>query len=294
MAERLKAGAEPEPAVRNALWAAIQALVLRVESADLAQELGDLFFSREGAEDMQRAAELYGAALAKYPASAAGAQIVTLREKLIDSYIAAGMPQKAVPALRQLLAQTPPENASRIRELKQQLGLILLGVEPYTEGPPLLAEAMEKMDIQQRLPLVKAIGTRAEALLKAERPEQALDLLESFRRVRDDWGGTGETSALTQLRDQATQAAIAQAISKLGGSVEQARAATETLKKIGRPARVALLDALEKAAQGKDGAAESRLLAALESLTGRKDHGYNLQAPLESRLKALNTWRGTV
>ena len=294
MAERLKQGAETEPAVRNALWAAIQALVARLESADAAVGLADLFFSREGAEDMQRAAELYGAALAKFPASGAGAQVLTLREKLVDAYVAAGLPQKAVPTLRQLLAQTPPENTARVTVIKQQLGLILLAVEPYTEGPPLLAEAMEKMDVAARTPLVKAIAARAEALLKADRPDQALELLRAFKQARDDWGGTDQTATLTQLRDQAALAAVNQAISKLGGSADQVTAATEVLKRVGRPAMLALLDGLEKAAQAKDAATEARLLAALETVTGRKDHGYSPAAPLESRLKAIVAWRKAV
>jgi hypothetical protein len=64
-----------------------------------------------------------------------------------------------------------------------------------------------------------------------------------------------------------------------------------TLKKIGKPAIGKLLDALQAAAVDKKTVLEGRILAALEAVFGRKDHGYSLQSPLEERLKKIGVWR---
>jgi len=292
MADRLKAGAETEPAVRNALWEAIRALADRATTAEVAQELGDRFFAREGAEEMQRAAAMYDVALSKIPAASRSSSAAqTLYEKLVDAYVAAGTLDSAVPPLRQLLIVTPPEKKTRIRELNQQLGLILLAKDPAADAAASLAAAMEGADATARLALAKAIQARAEALLKAERPDQAADLLEAFGRLRPDWGGTDLAEALKRVRDQAVAAAVAQAITRLGGSAEQATAATSTLQKIGRPAVGKMLDALQTAAENNQAALETRILDALEAVTGRKDHGYSPQAPLDERLKKIAAWR---
>jgi len=294
MADRLKAGAEAEPAVRNALWTAVKALVDRTPAADLAQELGDRFFAREGAEEMQHAAAMYEAALAKFPPPArSGPTVQTLYEKLVDAHVAAGMPESAVPALRQLLAVTPAPSAARLRELNHQLARILLAKEPYVEAVPHLAAAMKDTSAEERLALAKALQARAEALLASGRPEQALELLAAFAAAQPDWGGTELTDSLKQSRDQAQDAAVAQAVAKLAGPDDQAAAAEATLKKIGRPALARLFDAIQAAAENKQAPLEARALAALEILTGRKDHGYGLQAPLDERLKKLAAWRET-
>ena len=294
MADRLKAGAETEPAVRTALWDAIRALADRAAAPDVAQELGDRFFAGEGAEAMQRAAAMYDVALSKIPAASKNsAAAQALYEKLVDAYVAAGTPDSAVPPLRQLLIITPPEKKTRIRELNQQLGLILLAKDPAADAAASLAAAMEGAEAAMRLSLVKAISTRTEAILKTDRPDQAMDLLDALARLRPDWGGTDLTESLKKMRDQAAAAAAAQAVGKLNGSEEQAAAATATLKKAGKPAVAKLLDALEAAAKGNDAAQETRVLAALEAVTGRKDHGYSPQAPLDDRLKRIAAWRQT-
>jgi HEAT repeat protein len=292
MADRLKAGAETEPAVRTALWEAIRALADRATAPDAAQELGDRFFGREGAEDMQRAAAMYEAALSKIPAasrSSAPAQV--LYEKLVDAYVAAGTPDNAVPPLRQLLIITPPDKKVRIRELNQQLGLILLAKDPAAEAAVPLVAAMEGADATSRLALAKAILTRAEALLKADKPDQAVELLDGVAHLRPEYGGAELTDSITKVRGRAAAAAAAAAIGKLGGTEEQAAAATATLKRIGRSSVPRLLDALEVAAKNNQAAQETRLLAALEAVTGRKDHGYSPQASLDDRLKRIAVWR---
>lgn len=292
MADRLKAGAETEPAVRNALWDAVRLLVERSPAPDLAQELGDRFFGHEGAEEMQRAAAMYEAALAKIPAAARAApQGLALTERLIDAYVAAGQPDGAVPALRQLIQATPPENKPRLRQLHQQLGLILLAKEPYTEAVAPVAAALAGADEAVRITLVRAILTRAEALLKADRPEPAMDLLAAFNAARPDWGDTPLGASLKPLMEQASAATAAQAAAKLAGSAEQVAAATATLKKVGRPAVGPLLAALETAARQKQAPQEGRLLAALQAVTGDKELTYSLQAPLEERLKKIEAWR---
>ncbi len=288
IADRLKVGAETEPAVRNALWAAVKTLVDRGGSPDLAQELGDRFFSREGAEEMQHAAAMYEAALGKLqPAARSGAAGQALYEKLVDASIASGTPDAAVPALRQLLAITAPANAARIRELNQQLGRILLAKEPGGEAMPHLAAAMKGATPEDRLALAKAVQARAEMLVKAEKCDQAAELIDAFGRAVPDFGGTDLTDALKQLRGQAEDAAVAQAIAKLSGTDEQAAVATAAIKKIGRPAVPKLLDALESAAKDRRATVEAKVLATIEAITGSKESGYDLQAPLEERVKKI-------
>jgi HEAT repeat protein len=291
MADRLKVGAEAEPAVRNALWASVKALVDRSTSPDLAQDLGDRFFAREGTEEMQHAAAMYEAALAKFqPTARSGQAYQTLYEKLVDAYVAAGMPESAVPALRQLLAITPAENAVRVRELNQQMARIFLAREPYAEAVPYVVAAINGATTEERLPLLKALQTRAETLVKSGRNEQAMELLDAFDAAQADWGGGDVAASLKAIRDQARDTAVTQAIAKLQGPDDQA-AATATLKKIGKPALGKLLDALQAAAEDKKAAVEARILAVLEAVFGRKDHGYSLQAPLEERLKKIEAWR---
>ena len=290
MADRLKAGAEPDPSVRNALWAAIQSLIDHSGSPDLAVELGDRFFAREGTEEMQRAAAMYEAALVKLPPAMRTDTVAQgLYEKLVDAYLAAGMPESAVPALRQLLVVTPPEHAARLRELNQQLGLILLAKEPYADAVPPLVAAMEGAGLEVRLALAKAVQSRAETLLAADRPDQAMELLGAFRRARPDWGRADVARTLEQLADRATDTTIDQAVGKLGGADKEA--AVAMLKKIGRPATVRLFEALEAAAKDRQTAREAELVAALEILTNNRDHGYDSQAPLANRLKRLAAWR---
>jgi len=292
MADRLKPGAEAEPAVRNALWEAIRSLADQSGSPDVAQQMGDVFFARNGAEDMQRAASLFESALTKVPAAARNSPAaVALYEKLVDAYVAAGTPDRAVPTLRQLIILTPDENRPRLRELNQQLGLILLAKEPYTEGVPPLVAAMDGADIPSRIAVLKAVQTRAEALLKAKRPEQAAELLTALGRARPDWGGTDRTPDLEGLTARAVAAAVGAAVAKLGGSDDQVAAAMATLKKIGKPAAPALLDTLETAARKKQTALETRILAALEAATARSDHGYDPKAPLDDRIKTIAEWR---
>jgi len=292
MADRLKVGAEMEPAARNALWAAVRALVDRSTSPDLANDLGDRFFAREGTEEMQHAAAMYEAALAKYPPTARSGQAYqTLYEKLVDAYVAAGMPESAVPALRQLLAITPADNAVRVRELNQQMARILMAREPYAEAVPHVVAAVNGAPAEERLSLLKALQTRAETLVKSGRHEQAMELLDAFGAARADWGGGDMAAALKAIRDQARDAAVTQAIAKLQGPDDQAAAATATLKKIGKPALGNLFDAIQAAAEEKKTVLEARVLAVLEAVFGRKDHGYSLQAPLEERLKKIGAWR---
>ena len=295
MADRLKPGAETEPAVRSALWTAIQGLAQQGDLPDFAQELGDRFFALEGTEAMQRAAALYEIAQSKYPASEAGSQkLRALLERLVDAYVAAGMLEKAAPVLRQLLADTPSENRERRQELQQQLGLILLEKGPYGEAGQVLARTTEALEPADRGPLVKAVLARAEVLVRTDKPEQALELIDAFKAARTNWPAAEQAEAFDQLQGEAVRAAVARAIVNLSGSDEQVQAAVAALKKIGRPAAGGLLEALESAAREGRAAVERRILAALEVVTGRTDHGYDPAAPLENRLKAIAKWRKTL
>jgi len=295
MADRLKPGAETEPAVRSALWTAIQGLAQQGDLPDLAQELGDRFFSLEGAEAMQRAAALYEIAQSKYPASEAGSQkLRALRERLVDAYVAAEMLEKAAPVLRQLLADTPSENRERRQELQQQLGLILLEKGPYGEAGQVLARTTEALAPADRGPFVKAVLARAEVLVRTDKPEQALELIDAFKAARTNWPAAEQAEAFDQLQGEAVKAAVARAIVNLSGSDEQVQAAVAGLKKIGRPAAGGLLEALESAARESRAPAEAKILSALEAVTGRTDHGYDPAASRENRLKAIANWRKTL
>lgn len=297
MADRLKADGETEPAVRNALWDAIRALADRATTPDLAARLGDVFFARggpENAEAMQRAAELYQLALAKIPAAQRSSQeAITLYEKLVDAYVAAGTPDRAVPTLRQLIVLAPAENTARLRELNRQLGLILLAKDPSNDAVAPLVAAMKDADPAAAGAILDAVRDRAQALLTAEKSVSALDLLTALKRALPDWGGTDRAQALEALRQTAADAALKAVMPKLAGTDEQAAAAAATLKKIGSPAVVPLLDALENAARNNQAAVETRALAALEAVTGRTDHGYDPTAPLADRLDAIKAWRGS-
>ena len=295
MAARLQPDAEAEPAVRNALWDAIRALAEAASSPERAAALGDVFFARGGPdapEDMQRAAELYQVALSKIPAAERSSQqAITLYEKLVDAYVAAGTPERAVPTLRQLLVLTPAENGARMRELNRQLGLILLARDPCTDSVPPLAAAMKGAGAEGRATILDAVRDRAEALMKAEKPVQALDLLSAMEGILAAGEAASDAATLTSLRARAAVAALPTVLARLAGTDEQAAAAVVTLKKIGAPAVGPLLDLLEAAARGKKAALEGRILAALEAVTGRTDHGYNPDAPLKERLASLAAWR---
>ena len=294
MADRLKPGAEADPAVRNALWTAVLSIAQAGASPELAYELGSRFFALEGAEAMQRAAALYEIAQAKYPASDVGTQQVrALLERLVDAYVAGGMLEKAAPVLRQLLAETPPENPQRRQELKQQLGLILLEKGPYAEAGALLAEAVAGLGPAERGALLKAVLARTEALLQTDKPESALELLDAFRKAPAE-GPPDQAEAFARLRDRATTAAVARAIANLSGSDDQVQAATAALKKIGRPAVGELLVALASAATDGRVAVETKILAALEAVTQRTDHGYDPAAPLADRLRTIEAWRASL
>ncbi|MGB2967576.1 MAG: HEAT repeat domain-containing protein, partial [Phycisphaerae bacterium] len=294
MADRLKPGAEADPAVRNALWTAVLSIAQAGASPELAYELGSRFFALEGAEAMQRAAALYEIAQAKYPASDVGTQKVrALLERLVDAYVAGGMLEKAAPVLRQLLAETPPENPQRRQELKQQLGLILLEKGPYAEAGALLAEAVAGLGPAERGALLKAVLARTEALLQTDKPESALELLDAFRKAPAE-GPPDQAEAFARLRDRATTAAVARAIANLSGSDDQVQAATAALKKIGRPAVGELLVALASAATDGRVAVETKILAALEAVTQRTDHGYDPAAPLADRLRTIEAWRASL
>jgi hypothetical protein len=244
---------------------------------------------------MQRAAALFEIAQAKYPAAATGSQkLRALLERLVDAYVAAGMLEKAAPVLRQLLADTSSENPERRQELKQQLGLILLEKGPYGEAGQVLAETVEALKLADCGPLVKAVLARAEVLVRSDKPEQALDLIDAFKAARSNWPAAEQAQAFDQLQGEAVKAAVARAIANLSGSDEQVQAATAALKKIGRPAAGGLLEALENAARENRTAVEERILAVLEAITGRTDHGYDPAAPLENRLKTIADWRKTL
>jgi len=290
MAARLQPDAETEPAVRNALWDAISALAEAAPSPDRAESLGDVFFARGGPdtpEEMQRAAELYQVALAKIPAAErSGRQAVTLYEKLVDAHVAAGTPERAVPTLRQLIVLTPAEDRGRLRELNRQLGLILLARDPCSDSVPPLAAAMKGAGAEARTAVLKAVRDRAEALLEVKKPVLALDLLVALERARPEAG-----EALKPLRAKAADAALAAVLPRLGGTDEEAAAATATLKKIGAPAAAPLLDVLERAARKEQTSLEGRALAALEAVTGRTDHGYDPDAALKDRLERIEAWR---
>ncbi len=294
MAERLKPGVETDPGVRNALWDAIRTLA-DASSPDRAAALGDVFFARGGPDqpdDMQRAAELYQVALSKIlAAQRGGQQAVTLYEKLVDAYIAAGTPDRAVPTLRQLIVLTPAENAARLRELNRQLGLILLAKDPCADSIPPLTAAMKAADDDARNSILDAVRDRAQALLKAKKAVGALDLLTALKQARPDWGGTDRAAALKAAHAEAAEAALAAVLPKLSGPEEQAAAAAATLGKIGAPAAGPLLDLLETAAKEKQDALQARVLAVLESVTGRTDHGYDPEAPLADRLQHIEAWR---
>ncbi len=295
MAGRLQPDAETDTAVRNALWDAIRALAEAASSPERAATLGDVFFARGGPdtpEDMQRAAELYQVALSKVPAAERSSpQAITLYEKLVDAHIAAGTPERAVPTLRQLLVLTPAENKARLRELHRQLGLILLARDPPTDSVPPLAAALQDGDAQARATILDAVQDRAEALLKAEKPVQALDLLAAMEGALAKGEAASEAAALKPLRSRAAEAALPTVLARLAGTDEQAAAAAVTLKKIGAPAAGPLLNLVETAAREKKAALEARALSALEAVTGRTDHGYDTDAPLKERLASIAAWR---
>jgi len=295
MADRLKADGEPEPAVRNALWDAIRTLADRAASPDLAGTMGDVFFARGGPDnpqDMQRAAELYQLALAKVPAAQRSSQAaITLYEKLVDAYVAAGTPDRAVPTLRQLIVLTPAENAARLRDLNRQLGLILLARELSADAVPPLVAALKDAEPTAAAAILDAIRDRAQALLAADKAVPAFDLLAALKRALPDWGGTDRAAGLETLYARTADAAVKAVLPKLAASDEQAAAAVATLKKVGKPAVAPLVDTLETAAKSGQTALEAQALAALEAVTGRTGHGYDLQAPLEERLERLKTWR---
>jgi tetratricopeptide (TPR) repeat protein len=192
------------------------------------------------------------------------------------------------------LADTPPENQERRQELQQQLGRILLEKGPYGEAGQVLAQAIEALEPADRGPLVKAVLARAEVLVRTDKPEQALELIDAFRAARTNWPAAEQAEAFDQLQGEAVKAAVARAIANLSGSDEQVQTAMAALKKIGRPAAGGLLEALESAAREGRAAVERRILAALEAVTGRTDHGYDPAAPLENRLKAIAKWRKTL
>jgi HEAT repeat protein len=295
MVDRLKAGVETEPTVRTALWESARGLVDRAESADLARDLGERFFAREGAEDMQRAAILFEAAIAKLPApDRTGPAGRAILEKIVDAYLAAKMPDSAIKPLRQLIAAAPADQPARLRQLQQQLGLLLLAKEPYADAVPPLVAALSGATTGERQTILKDILVRAEALMKADRVEPAMDLLTAFGKAQADWGGGETGDALRQLSAQATAATVSRAVTALGGTEEQAAAAMITLRKVGPAARPRLLDTLETAAREKKTDLETRTLAALEAVTGRKDHGYDPAAPLEERLKQIATLRQSI
>lgn len=293
IADRLKPGGEADPAVRNAFWSAVEAVVARTDGPELAEEMADRFFPLGGAEAMQYAAAMLEVALARHPAAAVGdPKVRALREKLVGAYVAAATPERAAPSLRLLLDSTPPEDKGRLARLKQQLGLILVAREPYDDGAVLLGEAIEGLDADARLSVVRAVLGRADALLKSDQPGRALDVLDAFRRARPDAGGTDLTAALDQLRAQAADASIARAVAAVSGSDEaKVAAAVARLKSLGRPSLLALLVALEAAAAEDRPEAEAKLLAALEALTGRKNHGYDPKTPLLTRQAAIKAWR---
>lgn len=292
MVDRLKAGAETEPAVRTALWESVRSLVDRTESADLARDLGERFFAREGAEDMQRAAILFESALAKIPvADQAGPAAQALCNKIVDAYLAAKMPDSAIKPIRQLIAATPADQPARLRQLHQQLGRLLLAKEPYPDAVPSLVVALAGATTDERQAILKDILARAEGLMKLDRPEPTMDLLAAFGKAQADWGGGETGNALRQLSAQATAATVSRAVTGLGGAEEQASAAVTTLRKVGAAARSKLLDALETAARERKTTLEARVLAALEVVTGRKDHGYDPTSPLDERLKQIAAWR---
>ena len=295
MADRLKPDGETEPAVRNALWDAIRTLADRATAPDLAATMGDVFFARGGPdnpEDMQRAAELYQLALAKVPAAERSSQAaITLYEKLVDAYVAAGTPDRAVPTLRQLIVLAPAENAARLRDLNRQLGLILLAKEPSADAVPPLVAAMKDAGAAAAAAILDAVRDRVQALLAAEKAVPAFDLLAALKRALPDWGKTDRAEGLETLYAKAADAAVKAVLPKLAASDEQAAAAVATLKKVGKPAVPPLVDTLENAARNEQTALETRALAALEAVTGRTNHGYDLQAPLEERLERIKTWR---
>jgi len=119
-----------------------------------------------------------------------------------------------------------------------------------------------------RAALVQAIVARAEALLKADRPEQALGLLDAFKKARPDWGVADQAAALAKIVRQAANM---------------------------------LLDALEEATKKRfttSGPAplerEMKILAALKTVSLPKTeakHAYDPKAPLEERLKQIAAWR---
>lgn len=290
MTARLGPGAEADPAVRNALWAATQGLVARQEGPELAEELADAFAAHRDPESTQRAAALLEVARDKYPPSEIGSEkFRTLLEKLVDAHLAAGTPRRAVPALRQLLDAAGPDEPVVTRRLKRQLGMILL---PDPDAGALLAEAMEGLEAAERLEIARAVHGEAEALLKAGQAVRGFDLLEAFRRGRPDWGGTDLSAVLAYLYQRLKAAAISQLIVRLSGTPEaEVAAATARLKALGTRAVTAMLDALEAAAMEGQSAREEKILAGLEAITGRQDHGYDPNAPLRSRLAAVEAWR---
>ena len=156
---------------------------------------------------------------------------------------------------------------------------------------PALVAALKGASTDERQAILRDLQARAEALLKADRPEQAMDLLAAFGKAQSDWGGEEAGEVLRQLSAQATAATIARAVGRLGGAEDQAAAAAATLRKVGLAAAPKLFDALETGAKEKKTDLETRALAALEAVTGRKDHGYDPAAPLEERLKQIAAWR---
>ncbi len=297
LADRLKPGAETDPAVRNALWAALETMARATGGPGLARDLGERLVQRAGPEDRQRAAAFFEIALEKYPpADGASAVVRELRERLVEAYVAAGTPERAVPALRELIEATPADDAARQAALKRRLGLILLARDPHVDGVALLAEAFAASDPAERAAMVEAVQARTEALLEAEKPDAALAVISALRQAVPELKETDAGPALEALARRAREAAVARAVARLSGTPPQASAAIERLAELGRPAVVALLDALAAVINRDepDPPAEERLLAALVAVTGRNAHGYDPKAPREDRLAALEAWRRTV
>jgi len=290
IAARLGPGGESEKEVRLTLFDALLTIQRRSDDPKTVERLADEFAGHADPGSAKGAAQLYDVAIAKLGGGNDNSHLIRLKEKLADVSIRAGLANKAVAVLRELVAGTE-DQATRL-PLEQKLGKILITIPPHIEGLEILTKAVTTLPADQRGPLLEVIHDQARRLKDEGKPAEGWAIVTRARKtLGKTWAGSDRASRMETLYlttgralfDRALQGLASEDADAQKRAEDQARqvAAVQGDLLLGR-----LAEALAAGDQGRVKLLE-RILPAL----GNDLAKYRAAATAEDKLEMVKAWR---
>ena len=226
IAGRLGPGGEIEKEVRQALFSALLTIQRRSGNPKTIERLADEFAAHGDPGSLKGAVQLYEAAIGKLGGGNGNTRLIRLKGKLAETSIRAGLANKAVTILRELV-EGAKDDESR-RPLERKLGRVLITIPPYIEGLEILLKAISAAPPEQRGALLQAIHDQARLLKDSGKSAEAWAIIARARKtLGPKWAGSDQAPSMETLYLSAGRALFDRALQALASEDAEVRKRAE-------------------------------------------------------------------